>query len=250
MKSQPAKNYHSTERFSDRAAAYAHNRPGYPFEAISTVLAGLGEPAALSIADIGAGTGISSRLFAERGATVMAVEPNAKMREAATGDPRVFWQEGTAEATGLADQSVDVAVACQAFHWFANDAAMAEFRRIARLRAAMLQYERDESDAFTKEYGDIMRAYATDDTETLRYNALGIFERFPDAKVVRTQSFMRQRVDEAGFLGRAASSSYAPTVGSAAENFRNELHAAFAKYAVDGFVEIAMVTNALTADFI
>jgi SAM-dependent methyltransferase len=244
------KNYHSTERFSDRATAYASNRPGYPYEAISAVFAGLGEPAALSIADIGAGTGISSRLFAERGATVMAVEPNAKMREAATGDERVFWQDGTAESTGLADQSVDIAVACQAFHWFANDAAMAEFRRIARSRAAMLQYERDENDAFTHAYGDIVRAYATDDTETLRFKALGIFEHFPDAKVTRTQSFLRQRVDEAGLLGRAASSSYAPAKGQVAENFRSELRAVFAQYAVEGFVEIAMVTNAITADFV
>jgi SAM-dependent methyltransferase len=244
------KNYHSTERFSDRAAAYATNRPGYPAESVDAIFAGLGDPRALSVADIGAGTGISSRLFAARGATVMAVEPNAKMRGAASGDERVFWQEGTAEDTGLADQSVDIAVACQAFHWFANEAAMTEFRRIATRRAGMLQYERDERDPFTKEYGDIMRAYATDDTEKLRMHALGIFERYPNARVTRTHAFLRQHVDEAGFLGRAASSSYAPTEGAAGDAFRNELHALFAKYQRDGFVDIAMVTNALTADFL
>jgi SAM-dependent methyltransferase len=242
--------YRSTERFSNRASAYASHRPGYPAEAIDAIFAALGDPQELSVADIGAGTGISSRLFAARGAHVVAVEPNAKMREAAAADDRVRWQHGTAEHTGLEDKSVDIAVACQAFHWFANDAAMAELRRIARKRAAMLQYERDESDPFSKAYGDVMRAYATDDTETLRFDALGIFETFPGARVTRTQAFLRQRVDEAGFLGRAASSSYAPSEGVRAGEFRRDLRAVFAKYQRDGFVEIAMVTNALTADFL
>jgi len=242
--------FRSTERFSDRAAAYASNRPGYPDEAVDAIFAGLGDPRTLTVADIGAGTGISSRLFAARGASVIAIEPNAKMREAAAPDERVHWQDGTAEHTGLFGDSVDIAVACQAFHWFANDAAMAEFRRIARGRAAMLQYERDERDAFTKAYGDIVRAYATDDTETLRFDALGVFERFPGARVKRTQAYSRQRLDEAGLLGRAASSSYAPNKGPRAEDFRNELRALFANFQQSGFIEVSLVTNALTADFL
>src|SRR5688572_26600177 len=72
-----------TGRFSDRAQAYSRHRPSYPAPAVDAMLAGLGEPARLSAADIGAGTGISSRLLAERGLTVHAVEPNQAMREAA-----------------------------------------------------------------------------------------------------------------------------------------------------------------------
>ena len=60
---------------------------------------------------------------------------------------------------------------------------MREFRRVARRRAALLQYERDESDAFTSAYGDIVRAYATDDTEALRRRALAVFAEFPNARV-------------------------------------------------------------------
>ena len=101
------------------------------------------------VADVGAGTGISSRMFAARGAAVIAIEPNAAMRAAAGEHPRVRWRDGTAERTGLADRSVDVVVACQAFHWFATPAAMSEFVRIARRRAAILQYERDERDAYS-----------------------------------------------------------------------------------------------------
>jgi 2-polyprenyl-3-methyl-5-hydroxy-6-metoxy-1,4-benzoquinol methylase len=54
-------------RFSDRAADYAKYRPSYPEEAIATILEGLGDPSQLVAADIGAGTGISSRLLAQKG---------------------------------------------------------------------------------------------------------------------------------------------------------------------------------------
>ena len=153
-----------TVRFGTRAKAYAAFRPSYPPGAIDAVLQGLGPPGELTIADIGAGTGISARLFAQRGASVIAIEPNAQMRGAADPDDRVQWRDGTGEATGLAGRSVDVAVACQAFPWFATPEALAELARIARRRAAVLQYERDERDPFTRAYGEIVRAYATDDT--------------------------------------------------------------------------------------
>jgi ubiquinone/menaquinone biosynthesis C-methylase UbiE len=242
--------FRSTERFSDRATAYASNRPGYPDGAVDAIFAGLGDPRTLTVADIGAGTGISSRLFADRGASVIAVEPNAKMREAASAHERVRWQDGTAERTGLFGDSVDIAVACQAFHWFANDAAMAEFHRIARARAAMLQYERDERDPFTKAYGDIVRAYAGDDTELLRANALVTFKSFPNAKHTCTEAYSRQRLDEESLFGRAASSSYLPQEGPRAEALHGDLRALFGRFARDGAVELAMVTYALTADFL
>ncbi|MGC2361180.1 MAG: class I SAM-dependent methyltransferase, partial [Candidatus Cybelea sp.] len=134
----------STTRFGNRAPSYAAFRPGYPPEAIHAVLAGLGDPSMLTIADVGAGTGISSRLFARRGAKVIAIEPNLRMRSQAEPDPNVEWREGTAQHTGLSDASVDLVVVAQAFHWFATIEVMREFARVARRRVALLQYERDE----------------------------------------------------------------------------------------------------------
>ena len=67
------------------------------------------------IVDVTAGTGILSRLLADRGARVLAVEPNAAMRDAAAPHPRVQWSEGTAEATGLPDAAVDMVTVAQAF---------------------------------------------------------------------------------------------------------------------------------------
>ena len=139
------------------ALRFARAEPTPPFvrrirpQAIDAALDGLGDPRTLTIADVGAGTGISARLFAERGARVIAIEPNAQMRAAAEAHPRVdvARRHGRADAV-LQSASVDAVVACQAFHWFATIEACTEFRRIARRRAVLLQYERDERDPFTK----------------------------------------------------------------------------------------------------
>jgi len=239
----------STTRFGSRASAYAAFRPSYPPEAIDVVLEGLRDPRAVTIADVGAGTGISSRLFAERGAAVIAIEPNARMRAAAERHLRVRWCEGTAERTGLADASVDAVVACQAFHWFATRTVMQEFRRVARRRAALMQYERDEGDSFTAACGDIVRAYATDDTEAMRARGLAVFAEFPNARVTRKSFAAAQRLDSEALLGRAASSSYLPSSGAAADSLRSDLRALFDRHHRGGWVELVTVTFVLIADW-
>jgi len=239
----------STQRFGTRAKAYAAFRPSYPPSAIDAALAGLGDPRALTIADIGAGTGISSRLFADSGVHVIAIEPNGPMREAAEPHARIEWRDGTAAQTGLPDASVDAAVACQAFHWFANAEAMHELRRIARRRVAVLQYKRDERDAFSRAYGDVVRSYATDDTEALRRAALAAFADFPGARITRSEFPSRQPLDRDALLGRAASSSYLPASGEEGERLRGDLRALFDRFQSSGRVELAMVTYVLLADW-
>ncbi|HTD33264.1 MAG TPA: class I SAM-dependent methyltransferase, partial [Candidatus Elarobacter sp.] len=138
-------------RFTDRAGDYVSGRPSYPPAAIDALLDGLGDPADVVVADLGAGTGISSRLLAERGAQVLAIEPNQAMREAAEPHPRVEWIAASAEHTGLGEASADLVTAFQAFHWFDQRAALDETVRILRPggRAAVIYNERDERDPFT-----------------------------------------------------------------------------------------------------
>lgn len=237
----------SRERFGPRAEQYAAHRPQHAGEAVDAVLDGLGDPAALVIADVGAGTGLSAHLFAQRGAGVIAIEPNADMRAKAEHHARISWRGGSAEATGLPDKSVDLVVACQAFHWFATPEALAEFCRIARARVAMLQYERDERDPFTAAYGEIVRGYATDDTEEMRRRGLRVFESFPGARFVASAP-STHRLDLRALWGRAASSSYLPATGELGDMLAADLRALFERFASDGHVTMHLVTYALAAD--
>src|SRR5437899_1233764 len=128
----------STERFTDRVADYVRFRPHYPPAVFAELRDRLGLGAGSSVADVGSGTGISARPLLEMGCTVFAVEPNAAMRSAAEqwlGDfPRFQSIAGTAEATTLAEHSVDAVVAAQAFHWFDAASARREFQRILKPR--------------------------------------------------------------------------------------------------------------------
>jgi len=107
-----------TTYFTGKTGAYDRYRPGYPPQAIRAILDGL--PAPRIVADVGCGTGISSRLLARAGARVIGIEPNDEMRAKAVdlGSPAepIDYRSGTGEATGLDDGSVHAVVCAQSFH--------------------------------------------------------------------------------------------------------------------------------------
>lgn len=204
-----------TRRFTDRVDDYARYRPGYPQAAVEFILAGLG--AGDSVADIGAGTGIFSRLLAGRGATVLAVEPNAAMREAGEHAQvaQIHWIDGTAEATGLPEASVGVVTCAQAFHWFDAGRALAEFHRILRSRGRLVWNQRDNADPLTRGYIEAIRAVGGEHhpVEVLSERAFdpgivfagGLFTRPEEKRWNSAQPLTRE-----GLIGRAMSASYTP----------------------------------------
>ncbi len=127
---------------------------------------------------------------------------------------------------------------------------------MARKRAILLQYERDPSttlrtgSTFTAAYGDVVRAYATDDTEARRACALATFAEFPRAIVTRAQAYSTQRLDRDGLLGRALSSSYLPSSGDAADALRRDLLALFKRHQSGDRVELVTVTHVLVAEWV
>jgi SAM-dependent methyltransferase len=123
-----------TQRFTRHAHDYARSRPGYPEALLGVLARECGLRREHVIADLGAGTGLLTMVFARAGHRVFAVEPNAAMRAEAAARLRL-WSgcsllDTRAEATGLAAGSVDCAVAGAAFHWFDPEPTRAELRRI------------------------------------------------------------------------------------------------------------------------
>src|SRR5687767_14690128 len=126
----------STHRFADRVDNYIKYRPHYPQEMFDFLSAEKIISENSVVADIGSGTGISSEPFLKMDMEVYAVEPNKEMREAAEkllGHHQKFHSvNASAEKTELKDQSIDVIVAGQAFHWFDKEACKTEFKRILK----------------------------------------------------------------------------------------------------------------------
>jgi len=209
----PLHNLNPLNRFSDRAEDYVKYRPSYPADAIDIILEGLDKNSQILAADIGAGTGISSRLLAERGVNVIAIEPNAAMREAAEPHPLVEFCDGTAESTKLGDKSVDLVTCFQAFHWFNPEPALSEFHRILKPsgRLAVVWNNRDKEDALTAEYSRIVREASNNHPAESRMQSVEPLLATPYFCNIREYTFTyRQQLDLTGLIGRAKSVSYLP----------------------------------------
>jgi SAM-dependent methyltransferase len=177
---------------------------------------------AWKVADVGAGTGISSKLFLDAGHEVTAVEPNMAMREAAVawlgGNPRFHAVDGTSDATTLPDASVELVMVAQAFHWFEPASTHREFARILRpggLAAIFWNSRRLTGTPFLEGYEALLQRYGTDYTS--------VAERYADDDSMRawfgagwrgTARFEhKQLLDFDALRGRLMSSSYAPKPG-------------------------------------
>jgi SAM-dependent methyltransferase len=115
--------------FDLAAEEYERTRPSYPDE----LLAHVPVPAEATVLDLGAGTGKLTRVLARRYERVLAVEPLDRMREILERVvPEAEALPGRAEQIPLTDSAVDAVFAAQAFHWFANDEAVAEIARVLR----------------------------------------------------------------------------------------------------------------------
>ncbi|EIM96926.1 hypothetical protein WQE_31771 [Paraburkholderia hospita] len=243
----------SIQRFTDRVTDYVKYRPGYPGEVVTFLHTTCGLAEGARVADIGAGTGISSKLLLDAAHPVVAVEPNQAMRAAAdawlAGYADYTSVAGTAEATTLDSASVDLVIAAQAFHWFDPATARREFARILKPRGLIaLIWNSRLLDAtpflagyeallqrLSVDYHAVAERYADDESMAVWFgDALAHKARFPNA----------QRLDFEGVKGRLMSSSYAPKAGHPNHQpMLTALRELFDRTAQDGTVEFAYETR-------
>jgi len=247
----------SKTRFSARVENYVKYRPGYPSAVIEVFAREFGFKANWTVADVGSGTGISTKLFLDHGNRVFAIEPNKDMRGAAesllSGYPKFHSIAASSDATTLPDRSVDLVVAAQAFHWFDPQTAGAEFRRILRRGGvAALIWNTRETDAspFLRAYEQLLLKYGAD-YSTVRHEQVGDAAR---VAFFGTQDYCTavlpnaQHLDYEGLKGRLLSSSYAPLAGDARhEPMLAELGELFARHQEEGQVTLAYRTEVFWA---
>jgi ubiquinone/menaquinone biosynthesis C-methylase UbiE len=241
-----------TGRFTGLAELYAKSRPSYPVAAVDWIVDHCGLESGCRLVDVGSGTGISSRLFAQRGLHVLGLEPNAEMRAKAEGasDPAAVpptYVDGRAEQTGLPDHYADAVLAAQAFHWFEPESTLREFHRILKPNGwvMLLWNERDDRDPFTAAYSAIVRstpeAAAVELPRSHAGEPLLHSPLFQNAQ--RVVFANEQLLDEANLQGRAFSASYAPRQPTAAEAFAEALKVVFARFQQDGQVRLQYETS-------
>ncbi|HEY2548669.1 MAG TPA: class I SAM-dependent methyltransferase [Candidatus Acidoferrum sp.] len=210
----------SKQRFSARVADYVRYRPGYPTAVRDILRAECNLKSGHTIADIGSGTGFLCEVFLKNGNRVFGVEPNEEMRKA--GEEYLASYdgfssiEGSAEATTLDDHSVNFVTTGQAFHWFDQNAARAEFTRILKPDGwvVIVWNERlTEATPFLRDYEALLREFGTDYAKVKESypgeeHMRDFFGAFPhnSHEVPNFQEF-----DFDGIAGRLRSSSFIPT---------------------------------------
>lgn len=240
-------------RFSDRVDNYKKYRPNYPLEVIFFVNQNCQVTPLWTIADIGSGTGISTRLLIEGlQCPVYAVEPNEKMRidaENSFNDNSLFRSvNGSSDDTTLADKSVNMATTFQSFHWFERAKARIEFLRILKEPKYVLFVWNDRKTTgsdFLEDYETILQNLP----EYRNVNHKNIFIedlcKFIGNKEIKTAQFSNsQKLDLDGLKGRFFSSSYTPVFGTEAYQKQiKKLEKLFLEKSENGAIEFNYVTE-------
>jgi len=213
-----------TQRFTSRVENYVRYRPGYPIAVIDLLKSECGLNATSVIADIASGTGIFTRMLLQNGNCVFGVEPNSEMRQAGeeylSTHTRFTSVPGTAEATTLADHTVDFVTSAQAAHWFDREKARREFTRICRptgWTVLLWNERRTDSTPFLRSYEQLLAEYGTDYQDVRSERTTQQIETFfaPSPFQFRTFDY-RQEFDYPALEGRLLSSSYTPQAGDPA----------------------------------
>tara|TARA_B100000886_G_scaffold327627_1_gene275276 strand:+ start:33 stop:803 length:771 start_codon:yes stop_codon:yes gene_type:complete len=122
--------------FDNLADNYNKYRPDYSPDILQSLLK-MHNGFNLSVADIGAGTGIWTRMLqkSDKIKNLYAVEPSSNMKEQGQNHEKngsIKWISGTAENSNLSSNNFDIVTMASSFHWANFDLATREFHRILK----------------------------------------------------------------------------------------------------------------------
>ena len=233
--------------FQNKAQTYHLFRPPFPQKAIELLASIKKNPV---IADIGSGTGRLCRYCIDFAETLYAVEPNEEMRNASIevlGQyPNFIPIAASAEHTSLEENSIDIITIAGAYHYFDNEKARAELKRILKSDGYIfLFWDIYEGNSYDEEKEQIDQKYRKKKNRMLsgisrETRAKHLFGE-NHFKKVTFETILHQ--DFETFFGGWSSASYAPTAGSRDyEIFQKEARALFDRYAVNGVLDMIVQT--------
>jgi SAM-dependent methyltransferase len=127
--------------FAERYDRYRPHPPAALIELLPP-LTGVHRPRL--VVDLGSGSGLSTRLWADFADEAVGIEPNDAMREwaeRATDAPNVRYVAASAYETRLPDACADLVTAAQSFHWMRPERVFPEIGRILRPGGVFCAYQ-------------------------------------------------------------------------------------------------------------
>lgn len=239
--------------FSRKVADYVASRPDYPAALYDQLQREAKLRPDAEIADVGAGTGLLTRGLLERGYQVVAVEPNAEMREAADHLLRAFAGyrsvAGSGESMSIESGCVDLVTIAHAFHWFDATKTRQECLRVLRPggRVALIWNDRVLTDPLHVALNRVLSLYGGDKRSALvAHEERGDVPGFFGAQSPKMITLPHEHwLDETGLVALVFSRSYMPSRESPeGEKVREQVGAIFRGHAPGNRVCVRYTTVA------
>ncbi len=130
-----------SRRFDGVAEFYAAYRPDYPDVLIECIISLTGIQKSGKILEIGSGTGKATAPFAQRGYSILCIEPGENLVSAAKQNlenfPRIEFQEFAFEDLNERTNEFDLVISAQAFHWVPKEIGYAKVARALKANGCM-----------------------------------------------------------------------------------------------------------------
>ena len=231
------------KKFDSKAVSYELGRPSYPDAAIKFLLEKMKLDSSMTVADIGAGTGLLTKSLEKFFSKVIAIEPNDEMR-AHIGSHAI---SGTAEATTLPNHSINAIFAAQAFHWFNIEKARAEFKRILKSPCCVTLLWNDRKtvgDAGLVQLENLMNSMRENSVQKLEADESALMNFFETKELNQAKFENPVHLNKESFCSMVLSRSYAPKKGTPKYMEVNlQLNELFDSYSVDSKFSLPYTTT-------
>ncbi|MBK8012856.1 MAG: methyltransferase domain-containing protein [Deltaproteobacteria bacterium] len=238
------------DRFSITSDLYSKHRPSYPSALVQWIEQTSSVQPGATVVDVGCGTGITSRLFADR-YSVIGVDPSEAMLEKARALGGARYHRGDAVRTGLEDESAQLIIAGQAFHWFELEPTMFELRRILASSGWVVAFWNVRADTpFLHAYAALLSTLAAYKQVPKALETINRISGYPDLCDVTKSTFHHaQSMTEQDFYGRVFSSSYVAHGVTDPTDFRAALRELFLQHSNEGTVSFHYDVHAIAWRF-
>lgn len=144
--------------FGNLSQNYAKARQEFPVEVIDWFWSFFKDKD-IHVLDLGCGTGISTRQIAKQGGAVVGCDKDELMIvEAIKYKDGLEYVVAAAEKLPFRDNQFDALTAFSAFHWFVNEEALNEIKRVLKPSGFFYVANKNDMGDFKKGYKDIIKS--------------------------------------------------------------------------------------------